>query len=93
MKIQIKYPEAKCKWCGQQFTKHHNRQEYCTKECAEEANKEKNRNRVMKHYYRHRNRINQTKIGTRTIGPHKNPEDEREHQIIKNEKQRLGLMF
>ena len=45
----------------------------------------------MRYYYRHRDRINKTKIGTRTIGPKPNPDPEREAEIINNEIERIGL--
>ena len=91
MKVNIKYPKAKCAYCGKTFTKQHNRQVYCSDQCRTEGTREKNRNRAMKHYYRHRDKINKTKLGTRTIGPHKHPEDEREQTIVKNEIDRIGL--
>jgi predicted nucleic acid-binding Zn ribbon protein len=91
MKINIKYPKAKCAYCGKEYTKTHNRQMYCSDECRTEGNREKTRNRVMKHYYRHKKRINQTRIGTRTIGPHKHENPTREQEIVQNEIDRIGL--
>jgi predicted nucleic acid-binding Zn ribbon protein len=91
MKIEIKYPQAKCSYCGKTFTKTHNRQTYCSEECAYQAHREKHRIRNMRYYYRHRDRINKTKIGTRTIGPNPNPDPEREAQIVQNEIERIGL--
>ena len=91
MKIDIKYPEKKCAYCGKPFTKKHNRQKYCSKECAYQAHREKHRIRNMRYYYRHRERINKTKIGTRTIGPKPNNNPEREAEILQNEIERIGL--
>lgn len=91
MEIQIKYPKAKCKWCGRTFEKHHNRQTYCSPECRKEADKENNRNRQHRHYYRHRQRILAKRKGTATIGPKPNPDTTREHEIIQNEIRRIGL--
>lgn len=91
MKIDIKYPEKKCAYCGKPYKKHHNRQKYCSEECAYQAHREKHRIRNMRYYYRHRERINKTKIGTRTIGPKPNNNPEREAEIVQNEIERIGL--
>ena len=91
MKVEIKYPKAKCKYCGKTYEKHHNRQVYCSDECRTNARKEKRRIYDSKYYYKNRKRRNQTLIGTRSIGPHKHPEDEKEQTIVQNEIQRIGL--
>ena len=91
MKVEVKYPTVKCAYCGKPFTKHHNRQKYCSEECAYQAHREKHRIRNMRYYYRHRERINKTKIGTRTIGPKPNNNPEREAEIVQNEIERIGL--
>ena len=91
MKVNIQYPTVKCAYCGKPFEKKHNRQKYCSEECAYHAHLEKHRIRNMRYYYRHRDRINKTKIGTRTIGPKPNPDPEREAEIINNEIERIGL--
>ena len=93
MKVNIKYPEAKCKWCGNTYKKTHNRQQYCSDYCRNEAKKEQTRNSKLRHYYRNRNQINKTSIGTRTIGPHKNPNDDKEAEIVQNEIRRIGLQM
>lgn len=89
MKVNIKYPEVRCAYCGKPFKKHHNRQVYCSDECRTNARKEKRRIYDSNYYYRVRKQRNKTLIGTRTIGPHKHPRTEREQQIVTNEKQRL----
>ena len=91
MEITINYPETKCSYCGKPFKKTHNRQKYCSEECAYQAHLEKHRIRNMRYYYRHKDRINKTKIGTRTIGPKPHPDTEREQQIVENEIERIGL--
>lgn len=91
MKVQIKYPKSKCKYCGKTYTKTHNRQEYCSKECRTEARKEQKRNWALTYYYKNKKRINQTRIGTPTIGPHKHENDDREAEIIQKEIDRIGL--
>ena len=91
MKVNIKYPERKCAYCGKPFERKHNRQKYCSEECAYHAHREKHNIRCRRYYYRHRDRINKTKIGTRTIGPQPHNDIEREQQIIENEIDRIGL--
>lgn len=91
MKVEIKYPKAKCAYCGRTFTKTHNRQIYCSDTCRKYARQEKRRIYDSRYYYKNRETINQKRIGTRTIGPNKNPNDEREAKIIQNEIERIGL--
>ena len=91
MKVSIKYPEIKCAYCGRTFERKHNRQKYCSEECAYHAHREKHNIRCRRYYYRHKDRINKTKIGTRTIGPKPNPDPNREAEIIQNEVERIGL--
>jgi hypothetical protein len=91
MKVNIKYPEVKCAYCGRTFERKHNRQKYCSEECAYHAHREKHNIRCRRYYYRHKDRINKTKIGTRTIGPKPNPDPNREAEIIQNEVERIGL--
>ena len=91
MKVKFKPPKAKCKLCGETYTKTHNRQEYCSEECRKEARRLKRRTYDHKYYTRNRNRINHKRLGTRTIGPKPNPKPEREQEIIQNEIERIGL--
>ena len=91
MKVKINYPEVKCAYCGRTFERKHNRQKYCSEECAYHAHREKHNIRCRRYYYRHKDRINKTKIGTRTIGPKPNPDPNREAEIIQNEVERIGL--
>ena len=89
MKVKINYPEAKCSYCGKPYKKQHNRQTYCSDECREKGTREKNNARWRRWYHKNKNRLYQTQKGTRTIGPHKHPNTEREQEIVNNEKQRL----
>ena len=91
MKVQVKYPEVRCAYCGKTFEKHHNRQKYCSTTCATNAHREHKRNWAYRYYYKNKKRINTTRIGTRTIGPKPNPNIEREEEIVKNEVERIGL--
>ena len=91
MKVNIKYPQAKCSYCGKTYTKTHNRQKYCSDHCRTEARREKKRTYNSRYYYKNRKRLHQTLIGTRCIGPKRNPDPERETEIVQNEIQRIGL--
>ncbi len=94
MKVQIKYPTAKCAYCGREYTKQHNRQTYCSDECRQKGYQEKNNNRWRKWYRKNKKTLYQKQLGTRTIGPKPNPDPEREAEIIRNEKERtLSLTF
>lgn len=91
MKVEIKYPKAKCAYCGKEYIKTHNRQMYCSDECRKNSRQEKRRIYDSKYYYKNKNRRNQTLIGTRTIGPHKHPDNNREAEIVQNEIRRHQL--
>ena len=91
MKITINYPQTKCQYCGKTFTKTHNRQVYCSTECKNNARKEKKRIYNSEYYYKNRQKLHKTLIGTRCIGPKPNPNIEREKEIVKNEIDRIGL--
>ena len=91
MKVQVKYPEVRCAYCGKPFKKTHNRQKYCSTTCAENAHREHKRNWAYTYYHKNKKRINNTRIGTRTIGPKPHPDTEREQQIVENEIDRIGL--
>ena len=88
MEIKIKYPKRKCAYCGKEFTKHHNRQIYCSDECRKQAKREQDRKAWTRWFHKNKNTLYQTQLGTRTIGPHKHPNTEREQEIVNNEKNR-----
>jgi len=91
LKIEIKYPQVKCAYCGKIFEKHHNRQKYCSTQCAENAHREQKNRWAYTYYHKNKNRINKTRIGTRTIGAKPNPDKNREAEIVQNEIERIGL--
>lgn len=91
MKVQIKYPKAKCPICGKTYTKHHNRQKYCSDECRKEAKRRQDTKHKLNWWYKNKTHLNQTRLGTICISQHRNPDPDREAEIVKNEKQRLGL--
>ena len=91
MKVKTRYPQVKCAYCGELFTKKHNRQIYCSDKCSKNARQEKKRIYNSKYYYKNKKRILTTAIGTRTISPHKHENHEREAEIVQNEIQNIGL--
>ena len=88
MEVQIKYPKAKCKYCGKPYKKQHNRQVYCSQECRKNAKREQDRQAWTRWFHKNKKKLYTTRLGTRTIGPKPNPDPEREAEIIRNEKQR-----
>ena len=91
MKVEIKYPKAKCAYCGKTYKKTHNRQTYCSETCRKNARQEKRRIYDSRYYYKNKNIINKKRIGTRSIGPKPHPDIEREAEIVQNEVERIGL--
>ena len=91
MEVKIKYPQRKCPICGKPFTRKHNRQKYCSTECAKTAKEQQDQKARLRWVNKNKQRLYQTQLGTRTIGPKPNPDTNREQEIIQNEKQRLGL--
>ena len=83
--------EIECKWCGTIFTRKHNRQVYCSKTCADNAKAVQDRHHWLRWFYKNRERLYETQLGTRSLGPHPNEDPEKEYQIIQNELRRLGL--
>ena len=88
MKVKIRYPEVKCPICGEPFKKKHNRQKYCSKECSKEAKRRQDRQAWTRWFHKNKQKLYATQLGTRTIGPHKHQDNEREQEIVQNEKQR-----
>ena len=82
----------KCKWCGKPFKKKHNRQMYCCKECAKEAEKEKALKRWLKWFYKHKKEMYQTALlGTSSLGQHREEDFNKEYKAIRKELKRLKL--
>lgn len=81
----------KCEWCGNPFHKTHNRQMYCSKECATNAKKEQDRYHALKYYYKNKEDLNTTKLGTTNMGEHRKKDFEEEYDRIQSELKYLGL--
>ena len=93
MKVDIKYPKAKCSYCGKTFTKQHGNQKYCSYNCKHNAKKEQVAHSRLRNYYKNKEqgKISIYGLGTGSLGQHRNTDTDREQEIITREKQRLGI--
>ena len=64
---------------------------YCSKECATNAKKEQDRHHWLKWFYKNKDHLYETQLGTRSLGPHREENFEEEYKIIQKELKRLGL--
>ena len=83
--------EVECKWCGTLFKKRHNRQVYCSKTCADQAKALQDTHHKLRWWYKNKDRINLTRIGTNTISEHRQTDFNKEQEVVENELRRLGL--
>lgn len=84
----------KCKFCGKEFKKIHNRQMYCSEYCRKEADKEATRNRVHRWYHKNKYKLNEKRrfgLGSGTLGAHRYNDFNKEEQTIQKEMSRLKL--
>ena len=88
MEVKIKYPKVKCAYCGETFERRHNRQKYCSDTCRKNAKREQDRKAWTRWFHKNKHNLYAKQLGTRTIGPHKHPINEREAEIVNNEKNR-----
>lgn len=77
---------TKCKWCGNEFKKRHNRQMYCSEECRRYARLEQNAE-WMRNYRREYSQIKT--IGSGMLGKHPRKVFLDEHITIRREMRRL----
>jgi hypothetical protein len=91
MKVNIQYPQAKCEYCNKTYEKKHGNQKYCSKECAEQAKEEQDRHHKLRWYYKNRDRINKTRIGTRNLSEHRHKDPEKEQKAVEYELKQLGI--
>jgi hypothetical protein len=81
----------KCKWCGTEFIKKHNREEYCSQEHRKYARQEQK----LEYNRRYRKIIikddNYYGLGSGGLGQHMNNNFNIEIKLIKKEKQRLNI--
>jgi len=91
MKVNIKYPKAKCSYCGKTYTKKHGNQKYCTTKCAEQAKEEQDRHHKLRWYYKNKKRLNTTRLGTHNLSEHRHKDTDKEQKAVEYELHRLGL--
>lgn len=85
---------AKCKWCGQEYTKHHNRQVYCSDSCRKEGTRELTRKRRSRYYYRYKKIIKEERaynVGAGRLGQHREINFTTELKKIESEMKRYNL--
>jgi len=85
---------SKCKWCGEEFEKKHNRQMYCNEYCSKEAERENTRKRRIKHYYRYKNIMHEEQkygLGSGFLSIHRYTDESKEFTAIQNEMKRLKI--
>lgn len=84
-----------CQWCGKEYEKQHNRQEYCSTHCREQGNLEKAR--IRQENYRKRwkvTRCQQTRgLGSNaaSLGPHPHENFRTELNLVEKQLQNLKL--
>lgn len=83
----------KCRWCGKPFKRQHNRQVYCTRECAHNAHLEQKAEyaRRYRRLYKPVDEKNRVGLGSGYLGQHAHEDFLTEHQKILFEKRRLKL--
>ena len=82
----------KCGWCGRLFTRTNKYRKYCCENCSKNARKDQNRIHSLKYYYTYKELIPE-RLGSygANLHSHKCEDNEKEHQLIQNEKKRLGI--
>lgn len=89
---------TKCKWCGTEFIKQHNRQVYCSEYCKKEGRLEQKRINERKYYKQYiKEEGIQTyqkykkDLGTGSLSMHPNPNINIELQLVQKEMKRLKI--
>jgi len=83
-------PFKTCDWCGIPFDPTHWNQEYCV-DHREEAKKKTSRKTSRDYYNRNKKSQILRQIGTTTMGPHPNPDEGRELEIVEKELARISV--
>ena len=86
------YPN-KCKWCGKPFEKQHNRQEYCSEECARYARLEQKSKYNQKYRLKYKSRKSDSYwgLGSGSLGSHCKESFDEEQEAIHKEFKHLKL--
>ena len=86
--------KCKCKWCGEEFIKNHNREMYCSDYCRKAALREQWAVNSYNYRNRYKNQLNykkQVKVGTGCLGAHRLSDFDKEYQKISREMKRLRV--
>ena len=83
---------SKCHYCGAEYQKKHFNNKYCSDKCRRNAKREQNRTAWFKWFYKNKERIYDTMLGTGSLGEHCSPDFETEAILVKNELKRLKLI-
>ncbi|MBZ9569988.1 hypothetical protein KQY27_00245 [Methanobrevibacter sp. TMH8] len=84
----------KCKWCGKEFIKKHNREEYCSTEHRKYARQEQLRINSRKFYHKYKDLMDEEikwGLGSVFLSAHRNNNFVSESLAIKREKQKLNV--
>ena len=81
-KVIYNLQHKKCAWCGKSFKPKNNADKYCSKNCRKFGKQEKDRDNKWKQ--RRNPNHNEKRLGGVRIGPHRNPNDEKEMKRIKD---------
>ena len=90
-KVIYNLQHKKCAWCGKSFKPKNNADKYCSKNCRKFGKQEKDRDNKWKQ--RRNPNHNEKRLGGVRIGPHRNPNDEKEMKRIKDEYRRTFKNF
>lgn len=78
-----------CLWCGQFFLNPTALQKYCSKKCSTYANMESTK--IRQRRFRDKYSIKQKVLGTSNLREHAKEDFNKELELVKKERQRLGL--
>lgn len=85
---------AKCKWCGSEYEKKHNRQMYCNEYCSKEGKKENGRIRFRKYYHKYKNVMTEEErcgLGSGYLSEHRHESFDIELIAIEKEIKKLKI--
>ncbi len=85
---------AKCKWCGKEFNKKHNREVYCSDEHRKYARQEQNRVNFRTYYTKYKSLWGEDKLyglGSGFLSSNRHENFVSESLAIKREKQKLNI--
>jgi hypothetical protein len=85
---------AKCRWCGEEFIKQHNREEYCSDGHRKYARQEQNRQHRINHYHKYKDTMHEEQkygLGTGYLSCNRQEKYEDELIMVEKEIRRLKI--